>query len=153
KRKRWVATDIDSEHLARLATRFHHRPNLQIRYCDLARTADFNDLRMSMDSVICLNVLEHVEDDMQGLRNILSVLKPGGRAIILVPHGQEIYGTLDIALGHYRRYSHAELQQKMEQAGFRVQQILDFNRISRPPWYVSGRILKRSTLGTGQMKL
>src|SRR5437773_1255865 len=63
-----------------------------------------------MDSVVCLNVLEHVEDDMQGLRNIHSVLRPGGRAIILVPHGQEIFGTLDVALGHYRRYSHEELR-------------------------------------------
>src|SRR5437773_1255869 len=106
-----------------------------------------------MDSVVCLNVLEHVEDDMQGLRNIHSVLRPGGRAIILVPHGQEIFGTLDVALGHYRRYSHEELKEKMERAGFRVERILDFNRISRPPWYVSGRILKRTTLGSGQMKL
>ena len=153
RRKRYVATDIDAEHLARLATRFQHRPNLSIRYCDLARPSDFTDLSASMDSVVCLNVLEHVEDDMQGLRNIHSVLKPGGRAIILVPHGQEIFGTLDVALGHYRRYSHAELKEKMEEAGFRVERILDFNRISRPPWYVSGRILKRTTLGSGQMKL
>src|SRR6266481_1436686 len=153
RRKSYVATDIDSEHLARLATRFQHRPNMLIRYCDLARTSDFTDLSETMDSVICLNVLEHVEDDMQGLRNIHSVLKPGGRAIILVPHGQEIFGTLDVALGHFRRYSHAELKGKMEQVGFRVERILDFNRISRPPWYVSGRILKRTTLGSGQMKL
>src|SRR5216110_1041221 len=61
RRKRYVATDIDSEHLARLATRFQHRPNLSIRYCNLARTSDFTDLADSMDSVICLNVLEHVE--------------------------------------------------------------------------------------------
>jgi len=61
-----VATDIDAEHLARLATRFQHRPNLSIRYCDLARPSDFTDLSASMDSVVCLNVLEHVEDDMQG---------------------------------------------------------------------------------------
>ena len=153
RRKRYVAADIDSEHLSRLATRFQHRPNLLIRYCDLSRPGDFTDLSTSMDSVICLNVLEHVEDDLQGLRNIYSVLKPGGRAIILVPHGQEIFGTLDVALGHFRRYSHAELKGKMEQVGFRVERILDFNRISRPPWYVSGRILKRTTLGSGQMKL
>src|SRR6266550_4016879 len=153
RRKRYVATDIDSEHLARLATRFQHRPNMLIRYCNLSRPSDFTDLSESMDSVICLNVLEHVEDDMQGLHNIHSVLKPGGRAIILVPHGQEIFGTLDVALGHFRRYSHAELKGKMEQVGFRVERILDFNRISRPPWYVSGRILKRTTLGSGQMKL
>ncbi|HTM47180.1 MAG TPA: glycosyltransferase [Bryobacteraceae bacterium] len=152
RRKRYVATDIEAEHLARLATRFQHRPNLTIRYCDLARPKDFADLTSSMDSVVCLNVLEHVEDDMQGLRNIHSVLNSGGRAIILVPHGQDVFGTLDVALGHFRRYSHAELKGKMEEVGFHVERILDFNRISRPPWYVSGRILKRTTLGPGQMK-
>src|SRR5437773_7487225 len=106
-----------------------------------------------MDSVVCLNVLEHVEDDMQGLRNIHSVLMPGGRAIILVPHGQEIFGTLDVALGHYRRYKHAELRERMESVGFRVDKILEFNRISRPGWYVAGRIFKRATLSSFQLKL
>jgi len=153
RRKCYVATDIDSEHLARLATRFQHRPNLLLRSCNLERPADFAEFPGCMDSVVCLNVLEHIEDDMMGLQNIHSVLRPGGRAIILVPHGQEIFGTLDVALGHYRRYSHAELRGKLERAGFRVERILDFNRISRPPWYVSGRILKRKTLGSGQMKV
>src|ERR1700722_6106996 len=59
RRKAYVATDIDAEHLARLATRFQHRPNLRIRYCDLARPGDFAGLETSMDSVVCLNVLEH----------------------------------------------------------------------------------------------
>ena len=64
-----------------------------------------------------------------------------------------MFGTLDVALGHYRRYSHEELKTKMEQTGFRVERILDFNRISRPPWYVSGRILKRKTLSPAQMRI
>ncbi len=153
RRKRYVAMDIDAEHLARLTTRFHHRPNLQVSKCDLANPEDFVPYAGSMDSVICLNVLEHVEDDRTGLDNIYSVLKPGGRAIILVPHGQEIFGTLDTVLGHYRRYSHAELQKKMSAAGFRVDQILDFNRISRPGWYISGRILKRKRIGYLSLKV
>ena len=107
----------------------------------------------SMDTVVCLNVLEHIEDDMQGLRNIHSALRRDGRAIVLVPHGQEIFGTLDVALGHYRRYSHEELKDKMERAGFRVEKILNFNRISRPGWYVSGRILKSTTLSALPMQM
>jgi SAM-dependent methyltransferase len=103
--------------------------------------------------VVCLNVLEHVEDDMQGLRNIHSALRPGGIAIILVPHGQEIFGTLDVALGHYRRYKHSELKERMERAGFEVERILEFNRISRPGWYVTGRIFKQTTLSHLQLKL
>jgi glycosyltransferase involved in cell wall biosynthesis len=151
RRKHYVAGDIDTEHLARLHTRFQNRPNLEVRHCDLADSADFEPFAGSMDSIVCLNVLEHVEDDLLGLRNMYSALKPGGRAIVLVPHDQKIFGTLDIALGHYRRYSHQELQARMEEAGFRVDRILDFNRISRPAWYVTGRVLKRNTLSRFQL--
>jgi SAM-dependent methyltransferase len=151
--KCYVAADIDQEHMARLATRFQHRHNLQVRFCDLANSADFTDFGASMDTVVCLNVLEHIEDDLLGLRNIHSALRKDGRAIVLVPHGQEIFGSLDTALGHYRRYSHKELTEKMECTGFRVETILNFNRVSRPGWYVSGRILKRTTLGATQMKM
>ncbi len=148
----YVAADIDGEHRARLATRFQHRHNLHVRHCNLEQAEDFAGLG-GMDTVVCLNVLEHIENDMQGLRNIHSALATGGRAIVLVPHGQEIFGTLDVALGHYRRYSHEELREKMEQAGFQVERILDFNRVSRPGWYVSGKILNRKSLGALQMKV
>jgi len=151
--KCYVAADIDGEHLARLATRFQHRHNLHVQHCDLANAADFSDFAASMDTVVCLNVLEHIEDDRQGLRNIHAALRKGGRAIVLVPHGQEIFGTLDVALGHYRRYSHQELKEKMEGAGFRVDKILEFNRITRPGWYVSGKLLKRTTFSALQMKV
>ncbi|MBZ5523745.1 MAG: glycosyltransferase [Acidobacteriia bacterium] len=153
RRKRYVATDIDTEHLARLKGRFQHRPNVEIRFTELGDAQCFAEFDGQMDSVVCLNVLEHLEDDTAGLRNIHSVLQPGGRAIILVPHGQEIFGTLDAALGHYRRYSECELREKMESTGLPVEQMMMFNRISRPAWYVSGRILKSTALGARQMRL
>ena len=104
-----------------------------------------------VDTVVCLNVVEHVEDDTLALRNIYSVLRQNGKAIILVPQGQSIYGTLDAVLGHCRRYSEAELHLKMEQAGFCVERILHFNRITRPGWYLNGRILKRTTFSRVQL--
>ena len=64
-----------------------------------------------------------------------------------------MFGTIDVALGHFRRYSEAELKSKMEAAGFQVEQILRFNRVSRPAWFVSGRILKRTSLDWNQMRL
>ena len=153
RRELYVAGDIDAEHLARLKTRFHHRSNLWVSACDLSRPEDFRQFAGSMDSVVCLNVLEHVENDLQGLQNIYSALKPGGKAIVLVPHGQEIFGSLDVALGHYRRYTHAELRERMQSAGFVVERILEFNRISRPGWYITGRIFKRTTLSPFQLKI
>src|ERR1700689_4526004 len=95
RRKYYVASDIDTEHMARLHTRFQHRPNL----------ANFEPFAGTMDTVVCLNVLEHVEDDLAGLRNMYTALKPGGRAIVLVPHGEGIFGTLDVGPGPYPRSS------------------------------------------------
>jgi glycosyltransferase involved in cell wall biosynthesis len=152
-KKRYVATDINPEHLARLAARFPHRMNLEAHFCDLTRPSDFERFSNSMDTVICLNVLEHVEDDPMGLANIYSALDRGGRAIVLVPEGQSVFGTIDVALGHFRRYSEEELSKKMEAAGFQVERVLRFNRVSRFPWYVSGRILKRTSLDWNQMQV
>jgi glycosyltransferase involved in cell wall biosynthesis len=151
RRERYIAADINAEYLAGLRARFQHRPKMEVRHCDLSNPVDFESLAGTVDSVVCLNVLEHVEDEMAGLRNIYTALQPGGRAVVLVPHGQEIFGSLDTALGHFRRYSHEELRQKMEQVGFRVERILDFNRVSRPAWYVTGRILKKKTLSRFQL--
>jgi len=152
-RRSYVATDIDEEHLARMRVRFRGRPFLTSRQCDLTRATDFEDLRGQFDTVVCLNVVEHVEDDLRALRNIRSALKPGGRAIILVPHDQSIYGSLDKVLGHYRRYSEQQLRGRMEEAGFQVERILHFNHVTRPGWWLNGQLLRRQTFGRMQLRI
>jgi glycosyltransferase involved in cell wall biosynthesis len=152
-RERYTATDLDEEHLARLQVRFRGRPNLTFGHVDLAAAADFSHYQQQFDTVVCLNVLEHVGDAMAGLRNIYSALQPGGRAIVLVPQDQSIYGTLDTVLGHYKRYSEEDLRARMEEAGFRVERVLHFNHITRPGWYVNGRILRRTSFGKIQLRI
>lgn len=141
RRQRYIATDIDGEHLSRLEARFQNRPGFSARYCDLSDPGDFAALREAVDTVVCLNVVEHIEDDQRALRNIASALEPGGRAIILVPQGQWAYGAIDKALGHYRRYSAAELRERVERAGFTCEEMIEFNRISLPGWYLHGKLL------------
>jgi SAM-dependent methyltransferase len=143
RRKSYTASDIDEEHMARLRVRFTHRPNLSLVRCDRSAPRDFAPLEQTADTVVCLNVLEHIEDDITGLRNIHRALLPGGTAIVLVPQDQAIYGTLDEVLGHFRRYSEPELRKKMQAAGFEVDRVLHFNRITRPGWWFNGRLLKR----------
>lgn len=150
-RKRYIASDIDEEHIGRLRTRFGARPNITIRHCDLESPADFCSIAPAVSSVVCLNVLEHVHDDMQGLRNIWSVLEPGGHAIVLVPNDPGLYGTLDHVLGHERRYREQELRSKLEAAGFRVERVFGFNRITRPGWILNGHILRRESFGRLQL--
>jgi glycosyltransferase involved in cell wall biosynthesis len=150
--KRYVATDIDREHLVRLRNALLHRPILETARCDLANPSDFLPFAGSMDTVVCLNVLEHLEDDAAGLRNIHSALSGGGRAIILVPSGPELFGQMDAVLRHFRRYRKEQFRQRLEEAGFRVEKILEFNRVSRPGWLLNSRVLKRSTIGRVQLK-
>jgi SAM-dependent methyltransferase len=107
----------------------------------------------SFDTVVCLNVVEHVQDDVGALRNIHDALVDGGRAIVLVPCGQWLYGSLDEALGHCRRYSKNQLVSVAQQAGFRIEQVLKFNRPGAPAWWLNGRILRRKTFGLGQIRM
>ena len=151
RRELYIASDIDTEHLARLAVRLAHRPRVRVARIDLSRPEDFAPWTGQVDTVVCLNVVEHVEDDRQALRNIFGVLAPGGRAIILVPEGQGIYGELDRVLGHWRRYSAEELRIRMEEAGFELERLFGFNRVTRPGWWWNGRVLRRRTFSRVQL--
>jgi len=150
-RRRYVATDIEVQHLARLSNRFQNRPNLEVQDCDLTQAEDFVPFAGQMDTVICLNVVEHVEQDDVALANIASALQEGGRAVVLVPQGPSIYGTLDEVLGHHRRYSEEDLRRKMGQAGLNLEKMIAFNRAGRPGWYLNGKLLKKRGLGRVQL--
>jgi glycosyltransferase involved in cell wall biosynthesis len=151
-RKRYIATDLDREHLERLRNRLSQRPNLETAELDAARPEDQPRYHSQMDTVVCLNVLEHIEDDLGALRNFRAMLQNGGRVIILVPAGQSIYNSLDRELGHFRRYSEDQLRQRMTEAGFEMETVLRFNRSSLPGWWLNGTILKRRTISRLQLK-
>ena len=145
------ASDINPHYLDRLKKLQQTRPYLQVQLHGCERGG--NVPQEQFDTVICLNVVEHLEDDVQALRNIRASLQKNGRAIILVPNGPGLYGSLDRVLGHYRRYTQEQLREVCEQAGFRVEKMLKFNRIGAPGWWWNGRVLKEKTFGFWQIKL
>jgi glycosyltransferase involved in cell wall biosynthesis len=145
------ASDINPQYLDRLKKLEQTRPYLHVQYTDASAGNTYP--QEQFDTVICLNVVEHLEDDVNALRNIRACLLDNGRAIILVPNGPELFGSLDRVLGHYRRYTRRQLQEVCEQAGFRVEKVLKFNRIGAPGWWWNGQVLKRTTFGFWQIKL
>jgi glycosyltransferase involved in cell wall biosynthesis len=153
RKKYYAATDIGPEHLEALRSRFVHRSNVEVRECDVQIHDQVTYFQGRIDTVVCLNVLEHVPDPDAAARNIFDALPSGGRAIILVPQGQEIFGTLDVILGHFLRYSKDQLRARLEGAGFEVERIIEFNRVSRPGWYFTGKILKRNTLARFPLRM
>jgi len=105
------------------------------------------------ESVVSVNVLEHAENDSEMLRLIHEVLLPGGRVLLFTPALPVLYGTVDREVEHYRRHTKRELQSKMEQAGFRVQQIRYLNLPGVALWFLLGRVLRRRTIGPFGVKL
>src|SRR5271167_871565 len=147
----YMASDINSQYLSRLEKLRQTRPYLRVQRTDAAQQETYPSEQF--DTVVCLNVVEHLHDDVGALRNIRHALDEHGRAIILVPNGPALFGSLDKVLGHYRRYTREQLIRASEEAGFTVQTLLKFNRIGAPGWWWNGKVLKRETFGLWQMKL
>lgn len=151
-RARLVLTDTRPEYLDRLRERFARYPNVAVARLYLP-TDDSALAGERFDTVICLNVLEHVDDDLASLAAIHRLLHAGGRLILLVPALPALYGTLDEALGHHRRYTRAELASKFRATGFRLRHVEYFNLAGVPGWWLTGRILRRRVIPRGSLRL
>lgn len=150
---RLVAADFDPFYVEMIGRRFGHLENVLATPIDLARAADYDGLKGErIDTIICLNVLEHIGPDEEVLGHFLRLLEPGGKAIVLVPQHPRLYAPVDRVLGHFRRYTAAELRGKMERAGFEVVEQRGFNRLGALGWLVSGKLLGRDRLSPGQMR-
>jgi glycosyltransferase involved in cell wall biosynthesis len=150
-RDHYVASDINPLYLEPLIRLSTDQPYLRVSYCDVRDSASFPRSSEGFDTVICLNVIEHVEDDIKAMENIRSVLADGGTAIVLVPNGPWNFGTLDEVLGHQRRYTKESLLKLAEDSGFVVEKLIVFNRIGTPAWFLNGRILRRRVVGLFQV--
>ena len=152
-RELYVASDINPHYLHYLHSYAFGKPYLQVQPLDVTRADDFHSLGDRFDTIVMLNVLEHVPDEGAALRNLRFALRPGGRAIVLVPHHPALFGTLDTALAHRERYTRDGLRRSLQAAGFEVEQLFDFNRVSVPGWWMNGTILRRRTFSRLQLKI
>jgi len=151
-RSNYWATDVNPHYLEYLVTLRATRPYLRVAYTNAMDAGSF-PVGQSFDTVVCLNVVEHVQNDLGALRNIYNALSDRGRAIVLVPYGPWLFGSLDEVLGHCRRYTRDQLVEVAVKAGFEVEEVLKFNRPGVLAWWFNGRILRRKTFGLGQIRM
>lgn len=104
------------------------------------------------DSIVLVNVLEHIRDDGALLGQIHQSLRPGGSVLLFVPALGWNYGSLDKAFGHYRRYSKRGLEQKLQNAGLRVELMHYFNMMGILSWLCAGKVLGQTTLRPAQVR-
>jgi SAM-dependent methyltransferase len=151
-RERVVLTDTETAYRAVLRAKFGPRANVAVVRLALPGVPPALSGER-FDTVVCLNVLEHIEDDVASLRAMHELLAPGGRLVLLVPAFPGLYGSLDRALGHYRRYTRALLRARYRATGFHMRHLEYFNLAGMPGWWVTGRILRRTLIPTGSLAL
>ncbi|MHB0969533.1 MAG: glycosyltransferase [Thermoanaerobaculia bacterium] len=147
-----VATDKETAYYDRLANAFRRTPGMAVERLDLDTDppSHFRDYRF--DTVTAINVLEHTQDDVAALRRIHGLLEPGGRVVIYAPANKSLFGPLDKGVGHERRYDRDEIAQKLEAAGFSIEEIGWQNQAGKLGWWFNSRILRRKSLPSGQSR-
>jgi SAM-dependent methyltransferase len=136
--------DVLPESVAEVQQKFADHPNLRSVVADISDPAVLRQIdRNSVDTVVCINVLEHIQHDAAALRHMFEALKPGGHLLLYVPAGQYLFGHLDQALGHFRRYSLETLRDLAQAQGFEAIEIAYMNVAAIPGWFLSSRVLRR----------
>jgi SAM-dependent methyltransferase len=148
-----VLTDRDAFYRGHVAARFAGNPAVRVETLELpdaGAPGRFGPDRL--DTVVALNVVEHIEDDVGALTTIRGLLAPEGRAVILVPSLPGIYGELDRELGHHRRYSRESLAAAFAAAGLRLVTMFWFNRAGVAGWWFNGRVRGQKHISLSQLK-
>ena len=129
-------------------------PRITLRICHLEECSRDELLEQRFDTIVCVNVLEHIEDDIRALRLFRDLAAPsGGRVLIFVPALQAAYGPLDAALGHYRRYSKRTLRRAFDAAGLDLVTLRYTNPIGLIGWLYNAHVSGTTEHTSGQIRL
>lgn len=139
-----VLLEGGADNLAELSARFAGDAGIEVVDCDLEACGPLLAGR-GVRSVFSLDVLEHLPDDAAVLARIHHALPPGGRLYIKVPALPMLFGAVDVASGHYRRYTRATLRAVVEGAGFEVERCHYMNLAGVAPYFIKSRVLRRAS--------
>jgi SAM-dependent methyltransferase len=145
--------DINPRFIARLKSKFRYLTNVQYHLADFTSVEQMAPLRQAnLDTVVMSNVLEHFADDGAVLESIRGILPVGGKLVLIIPSHQALFGTLDVSVGHYRRYEHEGLGALLGQHGFIVKRHRYHNWLGALGWFVQGRIVKKKEITAASIR-
>lgn len=147
---RVYAIDIENKYIKETKRQVFKKA--QVGYGDIEKGKYFFG-KKSFDSIVCINVLEHIQDDYKALMNIRNLLKPSGYLIVLVPAHKFLYGSIDKAIGHYRRYEKTQLLAYLTELNFKAIFAKKINFFGALGWYISGKILRDNTVRDTKLRL
>lgn len=134
-----AAADLSPRCVEVLREKYEEHPDVEVLHGDVETVIEGR----AFDTVVLVNVLEHIEEDAAALRAILNGLRPGGTVVLFVPAFQALYSEFDRMVGHFRRYRKGELAALVRGAGFDVVDAHYVNCIGAVAWWVVARQLGR----------
>ena len=120
---------------------------------DISTNDIHDELINKFDTIVILNVLEHIENEARVLNNCKKLLKQNGTLIVLVPAYQKLYNSFDVELEHIKRYNKSSLSKAIQAQQLSINKIFYFNAVGILGWYISGSILRKKLIPTNQMAL
>jgi glycosyltransferase involved in cell wall biosynthesis/precorrin-6B methylase 2 len=134
-----TATDPSSRAVEQLRSRFDGHPNVKVLEAD----AESAPGGRTFDTIVMVNVLEHISDELGALEAVRDALRSGGRLLVYVPAFNLLYSQFDRALGHHRRYRRKTLTLACKRAGLEVIDSKYVNSAGFVAWLVYARGLRQ----------
>ena len=148
-----VVSDTEPFYLARLRERFRERPTVRVEHLELPDASAHGRLGgLGIDTVIALNVFEHIRDDLGALKTARDLIVGPGRVILLVPAVKSLYGSLDVELGHHRRYTAEAVRALFGNAGMRLEALRYFNLVGCLGWWFNARVVRSRRIPRSQLQ-
>lgn len=133
---RYIVTDIDSGAVQKMKMRFVDRPEVEVQQFDID---GHTVLPSPVETLIAINVLEHIDDDVAALQRLSQSLTESGNIILFVPGYQQLYGDFDREVGHFRRYTPETLADSAHAAGLVVDVAHPVNFLGAFAWWAAVR--------------
>jgi SAM-dependent methyltransferase len=150
--ERMLLIEADGRLAELLDRRYADDPRVTVVAESLPESPALSATAGEWDFVLCQNVLEHIEHDADAAAAMASALRPGGRLGLLVPAHPRLYGDLDRAYGHHRRYTRDRLRRVVEGAGLELLELYSFNLLGVVGWLAKKRS-RSERLGTRSLAL
>lgn len=152
-REQIVATDVADFYLTELSRLASNHKNVAVQKFDLLEESAARAIaKQKLDTVLSMNVLEHIEDDQMALINLNRVLQPDGKLVLVVPAHNLLYSAMDKNLGHYRRYNLEGIEPLLKKAGFKLVEGRYLNMLGALGWFVNGKILRKKLIPSRQLR-
>jgi SAM-dependent methyltransferase len=142
-RELYLGVDLDPRLLEALRQAYRAIPSVSVFAGDITTEACRDRLLAErVDTIVCSNLIEHIEDDTLALRRMAEALPLDRYLCLLVPALPALYGSFDAIDGHHRRYTKAMLRDRVRDLPLTIRRLYYFNSVGALGWLVKGRLLK-----------